>query len=75
MVFFLITAGRKRRNTQEFDELFRIDGETNMTYCWNIRLLFLRMKQPHNPAEWRLFIDGGKDSLKAVLLVMSTNDN
>lgn len=65
---FHITAGRKRRQSQEFDELFRLDEETQMTYCWNIRLLFIRIKHPHVPQEWRLFIDGGKDSLKAVLL-------
>lgn len=65
---FLTSSGRKRRNTQEYDEMFRTDEETKMTYCWNVRLLFLRMKQVHNPTEWRLFIDGGKNSLKAVLL-------
>lgn len=65
---FRVTAGRKRRHTQEIDEMYRTDNATKMTYCWNIRLLFLRMRQPHNPNEWRLFIDGGKKSLKAVLL-------
>lgn len=64
----LFISGRKRFRTQEYDELFRTDEVTHMTYCWNIRLLFLRMKQVHNPGEWRLFIDGGKKSLKAVLL-------
>lgn len=42
----------------EFIEMFRIDPITNITYCWNIRQLFLRLKLKHNPDEWRLFIDG-----------------
>lgn len=70
---FRITAGRKRRNTQEFDEMFRTDEDTNITYCWNIRMLYLRMRVHHNPSEWRLFIDGGKKSLKAVLLPIPIN--
>lgn len=65
---FKITAGRKRRKTEQFDEMFRTDTESTITYCWNVKLLFLRLKHPHNPAEWRLFIDGSTESLKAVLL-------
>lgn len=65
---FRITAGRKRRHTQEFDEMFQTDEDTKITYCSDVRILFLRMKLHHNPSEWRLFIDGGKKSLKAVLL-------
>lgn len=65
---FRITANRKRRQTREFDELFETDPETQISYCTNIVLLFLRLNCPHNPEEWRLFIDGSSDSLKAVLL-------
>lgn len=65
---FRITASRKRRQTREFDELFETDPQTKISYCTNIKLLFLRLNYPHKPIEWRLFIDGSCKSLKAVLL-------
>lgn len=65
---FRTTANRKRRQTQEFDELFATDPETTISYCTNIALLFLRLNCEHKADEWRLFIDGSSNSLKAVLL-------
>lgn len=65
---FRITVGRKRALTQEYDELYRTDVETSITYCWDIDELFKTFNQVHVPAEWRLFIDGSNESLKAVLL-------
>lgn len=65
---FLVTKGRKRALTQEFDEMYKTDEETGITYCWDINELFTRINHPHKPEEWRLFIDGSSESLKAVLL-------
>lgn len=65
---FRITVGRKRALTQQYDDLFRTDEETSITYCWDIDRLFATMNQVHVPAEWRLFIDGSNESLKVVLM-------
>lgn len=40
----------------------------NLCFCINITGLFASFNQNYDPDEWRLFIDAGKDSLKAVLL-------
>lgn len=40
----------------------------NFCFCANICGLFYALQQNYDPEEWRLFLDGGKDSLKAVLL-------
>lgn len=37
-------------------------------YCKDVRGLFKELAQKYDPTEWRLFIDGSKYSLKAVLL-------
>lgn len=62
------TAGRGRALTEKFDELFRTDPISKITYCWNIKELFILLQRRHVPEEWRLFIDGSSESLKAVLV-------
>lgn len=62
------TATRGRALTEKFDELFQYDPTTTITYCWNIKELFILLGQRHNPEEWRLFIDGSSESLKAALV-------
>lgn len=42
--------------------------ENQICYCNDVSGLFKKLHQAHNPNEWRLFIDGSKESLKAVLL-------
>lgn len=65
---FRVTASRKRGNAAEFDACFSIHEETNLVYCNDIEALFECFHFQHVPADWRLFIDGSKASLKAVLL-------
>lgn len=59
-----ITAVRNR--SANLAECF--DVKENLCYCKNITQLFSVMNQPFIPDEWRLFIDGSKTSIKAVLL-------
>ena len=40
----------------------------NICYCKDIGGLMSKLGCEHNPADWRLFIDSSKTSLKAVLL-------
>ena len=40
----------------------------NICYCEDIGGLMCELGCEHNPADWRLFIDSSKTSLKAVLL-------
>ena len=42
--------------------------ENQLCYCTNIPGLFTSLGLPHNPSDWRLFIDSSKRSLKGVLL-------
>ena len=42
--------------------------ENKLCYCTNIPGLFTSLGLPHNPSDWRLFIDSSKRSLKGVLL-------
>lgn len=39
-----------------------------MVFCNDIDKLFTLFEYPHNPTEWRLFIDSSSSALKAVLL-------
>jgi hypothetical protein len=39
-----------------------------MVFCHDINGLFKKLKQEHNPSDWRLFIDSLQQSLKAILL-------
>ena len=42
--------------------------KNKLCYCTNIPGLFTSLGLPHNPSDWRLFIDSSKRSLKDVLL-------
>ena len=44
------------------------DMENKLCYCTNIPSLFTSLGLPHNPSDWRLFIDSSKRSLNGVLL-------
>lgn len=59
-----ITALRNRQ--QQFAEIFKTEG--NICYCADTKMLFRKFKVTYIPTEWRMFVDMGKDSLKAVLL-------
>lgn len=63
-----VTKYRKRQ--QDFQNLYFINGEKTYAYCDNPSLLMLAMftNHPYDAAEWRLFIDSSKNSLKVVLL-------
>lgn len=55
-----------RERNKPFERYFSKMNE--ITYCHNITGLFAELKHQYDPEEWRLFIDGSKYSLKAVLL-------
>lgn len=55
-----------RNRSKKLEEFFA--SIPNYCYCCDIRGLFAALGQKYVPDEWRLFIDGGKGSLKAVLL-------
>lgn len=58
-----VTQFRKRN--ENFKKLFDWDADGTFVYCTNINRLFSEMYQTtHNPAQWRLFIDGSVKSLK-----------
>ena len=42
--------------------------ENKLCYCTNISGLFTSLGLPHNPSDWRLFIDSSKRSLEGALL-------
>ena len=44
------------------------DMGKRLCYCTNIPGFFTSLSLPHNPSDWRLFIDSSKRSLKGVLL-------
>ena len=44
------------------------DMGNKLCYCTNIPGLFTSLGLPHNPSDWRLFIDSSKRSRKGVLL-------
>ena len=59
-----ITSFRTRN--KDFASFF--DVKNRLCYCTNVSGLFTFLGFPHNPSDWRLFIDCSKRSLKAVLL-------
>lgn len=59
-----VTYYRKRRKS--FTLFFA--KSNNYCYCFDIIGLFNALNETYDSSQWRLFIDGGKDSLKAVLL-------
>lgn len=65
---FRVTAARKRKNCEQFDDCFAEHEESKIIYCNDIDSLFHWFGITHDPTKWRLFIDGSTTSLKAVLL-------
>lgn len=60
-----VTQFRKRN--EKFKKLFDWDANGTFVYCNDIDSLFSEMYETtHNPAEWRLFIDGSVKSLKVI---------
>lgn len=55
-----------RDRDKPYSKYFMRKGQ--ICFCINIPGLFMELGQPYDAAEWRLFIDSSKDSLKAVLL-------
>lgn len=55
-----------RHREQEFVRFFSSQG--SLVYCDNVEGLVSHMGKEYNAADWRLFIDSSKRSLKAVLL-------
>ena len=55
-----------RARHSDMAEFFEM--EDTMTFCIDINGLLKELGCDHDPADWRLFIDSGKNSLKAVLL-------
>ena len=53
---------------QEHVRITSFDMENKLCYCTNIPGLFTSLGLPHNPSDWRLFIDSSKRSFKGVLL-------
>lgn len=50
--------------------------ENDICYCNDISAaLFYQLGEPYDPNEWRLFVDGTKESLKAVLLHIGNKKN
>lgn len=55
------------RNRQaKFAQFYKM--ESDICYCTDIKLLFQQFPLPYIESEWRLFLDSGKETLKAVLL-------
>lgn len=65
---FKISAVRKRFFTESFDRYFEYHEEMKIAYCNDIDELFNNIGHPHDPNEWRLFVDSSVTSLKGVLL-------
>ena len=59
-----ITSFRNRNK----DLVSFFNMENKLCYCTNIPGLFMSLGLPHNPSDWRLFINSSKRSLKGVLL-------
>jgi len=55
-----------RSRHEKFSKFFT--KQDSICFCNNIGALFNELNVDHKPMEWRLFIDGSKESLKVVLL-------
>lgn len=60
------TISHFRNRNVNLSTFFQMQGQACV--CTDIDNLMLELGYPHNPQEWRLFIDSSKLSLKAVLL-------
>lgn len=60
-------SGFRKRQTH-LQKNFTVDEPKKMAYCQDTKKLMEQMHISYDSAEWRLFIDSSKQSLKAVLL-------
>lgn len=67
-VDFRNAINRKRALSENFFKLFRTEPCTEITYCHDIKELFIKLEYPNNPKEWILFIDRSQVSLTAALV-------
>lgn len=61
-----VTLRAQKNRQAAFRPYFTTDN--NLTYCNNIAGLMRELKIEYDKEDWRLFIDGSKSALKAVLL-------
>lgn len=61
------TTGYRSRQSS-IKKYFTVNDDNSFTYCNDVAGLMNEMNIPHNPPDWRLFVDSNKTSLKAVLL-------
>lgn len=66
-----VTAYRKRQRLLQ--KFFLVNDKKTYAYCNIVTELMKAMGIEYEPDDWRLFIDGSKTSLKAVLLHISNN--
>lgn len=64
-----------RGRQHEFLPFFTRNENNSFTYCNDINGLMSAMNYTYNADQWRLFIDGSKSSLKAVLLYFDNTKN
>ena len=57
-----------RHRDKDLVELFNLHDHHDLCFCIDVRILMSKMGITYVPEEWRLYIDGSKYSLKAVLL-------
>ncbi|XP_017490682.1 PREDICTED: uncharacterized protein LOC108378884 [Rhagoletis zephyria] len=55
-----------RNRSKQFEQYF--SKTDDFCYCNNVNAMFAAFGENHNSDEWRIFIDGSKYSVKAVLL-------
>lgn len=65
------SRGRQR----EFLQFFNVNENNSLAYCNDVGGLMLAMNYTYKAEDWRLFIDGSKTSLKAVLLYKDNSNN
>lgn len=64
-----------RTRQHSFVPYFTVNETNTFVYCNNIVGLMNEMSIQYNPADWRIFIDSSKESLKAVLLFYDNSKN
>lgn len=63
-----VQISRYRKRQADLQQFFTVDEGEKIGYCRDTKKLMEHMRITYDSAEWRLFIDSSKQSLKAVLL-------
>lgn len=63
-----VTVHMFRNRQRVFMQYFTNNAENTYVFCHDVNGLMRQMGMEHNAADWRIFIDSSKSSLKAVLL-------